>query len=77
MYMKFVEKLKEPMILLLLASAFVSVCTGMYDDAISISLAVIIVISVAVIQVSFASVPNIARRNAHVCTVVQCNVLQL
>lgn len=35
---KFIDKLKEPMIALLLASAGVSLATGQYDDAISISL---------------------------------------
>ncbi len=35
---KFIEKLKEPMIALLLASAGVSLLTAQYDDAISISL---------------------------------------
>lgn len=38
LWKKFLEKLKEPMIALLLASAGVSVVTGQYDDAISISL---------------------------------------
>lgn len=38
LYMKFVEKLKEPMIALLLGSAGVSLLIGQYDDAISIAL---------------------------------------
>ncbi len=37
-YAKFLEKLREPMIALLLASAGVSILTGQYDDAISITL---------------------------------------
>ncbi|KAL0478989.1 golgi membrane-typec calcium-transporting ATPase [Acrasis kona] len=47
---KFLEKFKEPMILLLLGSAFVSVLVKSYDDAASITLAVIIVCTVAFIQ---------------------------
>jgi len=35
---KFIDKLKEPMIALLLASATVSLLTAQYDDAISITL---------------------------------------
>ena len=46
LWRKFLGKLKEPMIALLLASAGVSLLTGQYDDAISISLAVIIVVTV-------------------------------
>ena len=35
---KFLEKFKEPMIALLLGSAFISLVTRQYDDAISITL---------------------------------------
>ncbi len=38
MWRKFLDKLKEPMIALLLASAGVSLITAQYDDAISITL---------------------------------------
>lgn len=38
LWKKFLEKLKEPMIALLLASAGVSLLTGQYDDAISIAI---------------------------------------
>ena len=38
LWAKFLEKLKEPMVALLLGSAFVSVLTKQYDDAISITL---------------------------------------
>ena len=38
MWAKFLDKLKEPMVALLLGSACVSLLTKQYDDAISISL---------------------------------------
>lgn len=38
MWAKFLDKLKEPMVALLLGSALVSVLTKQYDDAISITL---------------------------------------
>lgn len=47
---KFIEQFKDPMILLLLASAAVSVFMGQYDDAMSIALAVVIVTTVAFVQ---------------------------
>ena len=50
LWMKFLEKLKEPMIALLLASAGISLLTGQYDDAISITIAVLIVVTVAFVQ---------------------------
>ena len=50
LWRKFLAKLREPMIALLLASAGVSLLTGQYDDAISISLAVLIVVTVAFVQ---------------------------
>jgi len=47
---KYIDQFKEPMILLLLGSAFVSLLVKQYDDAISIALAVLIVVTVAFIQ---------------------------
>jgi len=47
---KFVEQLKEPLILLLFGSAVVSSLLGQWDDAISIAVAVLIVTTVAYIQ---------------------------
>lgn len=52
LWKKYFEKFKEPMILLLLASAFVSVLLKQYDDALSITIAILIVVTVAFIQVS-------------------------
>lgn len=50
LWQKFLAQLKEPMILLLLASAVASVIVGNKDDAISITVAVLIVVTVAFIQ---------------------------
>ena len=41
---------KEPLILLLLASALVSLCMSQFDDAVVITLAIVIVATVAFIQ---------------------------
>lgn len=46
----------DPLILLLLASAFISVCTKQFDDAISITVAIVIVVSVAFVQVGICEV---------------------
>jgi Ca2+-transporting ATPase len=47
---KYLGQFKEPMILLLLASACISLVMKQYDDAISITIAIIIVVTVAFIQ---------------------------
>mgnify|MGYP001791643125 FL=1 len=47
---RYLEQFKEPMILLLLASAVVSVFMKQFDDAISITIAILIVVTVAFIQ---------------------------
>ncbi|XP_034973810.1 calcium-transporting ATPase type 2C member 2 [Zootoca vivipara] len=47
---KYLDQFKNPLILLLLASALVSVVTKEYEDAVSIAMAVIIVVTVAFIQ---------------------------
>ena len=49
---KILEQFKDPLILLLLASAGLSLLTGNWDDALSIALAVIIVVTVAFVQVN-------------------------
>ena len=50
LWKKFLEKLREPMIALLMASAGISLLTGQYNDAISIFIAVLIVVTVAFVQ---------------------------
>ncbi|XP_074645561.1 calcium-transporting ATPase type 2C member 1-like [Tubulanus polymorphus] len=47
---KYIGQFKDPLILLLLASAFVSICMKQFDDAISITVAIIIVVTVAFVQ---------------------------
>uniref|UniRef100_A0A8B9ZMA3 Cation-transporting P-type ATPase N-terminal domain-containing protein n=1 Tax=Anas zonorhyncha TaxID=75864 RepID=A0A8B9ZMA3_9AVES len=47
---KYLDQFKNPLILLLLASALVSVITKEYEDAASITVAVLIVVTVAFIQ---------------------------
>ncbi|XP_013363425.1 PREDICTED: calcium-transporting ATPase type 2C member 2 isoform X2 [Chinchilla lanigera] len=47
---KYLDQFKNPLILLLLGSAVVSVLTKQYEDAISIAMAVLIVVTVAFIQ---------------------------
>ncbi|KAK7791810.1 hypothetical protein R5R35_005115 [Gryllus longicercus] len=47
---KYIEQFKNPLILLLLASAVVSICMKQFDDAVSITVAIIIVVTVAFVQ---------------------------
>ncbi|XP_077919117.1 calcium-transporting ATPase type 2C member 2 [Halichoerus grypus] len=47
---RYLDQFKNPLILLLLASALVSVLTKEYEDAVSIAMAVLIVVTVAFIQ---------------------------
>ncbi|KAI9092177.1 PMR1-type calcium-transporting P-type ATPase [Phlyctochytrium arcticum] len=50
LWSKFGEQFRNPLIMLLGASALVSVALGQYDDAVSITLAVVIVVTVAFVQ---------------------------
>ncbi|ODH39419.1 hypothetical protein ACO22_01876 [Paracoccidioides brasiliensis] len=50
LWLRFLKQFKEPLILLLLASAAISFFISNYDDAISITLAVTIVVSVGFVQ---------------------------
>jgi len=47
---KYLEQFKDPLIILLLCSAIVSICMKQFDDAASITLAIIIVVTVGFIQ---------------------------
>uniref|UniRef100_A0A8C6RFQ5 ATPase, Ca++ transporting, type 2C, member 2 n=1 Tax=Nannospalax galili TaxID=1026970 RepID=A0A8C6RFQ5_NANGA len=49
---KYLDQFRNPLILLLLGSAAVSVLTNEYEDAVSIALAVLIVVTVGFIQVT-------------------------
>nr|CAB3224479.1 calcium-transporting ATPase type 2C member 1 [Phallusia mammillata] len=50
LWKKYLQQFKDPLILLLLASAVVSIVMKQYDDAISIAVAITIVVSVAFVQ---------------------------
>ena len=50
LWLRFAKQFKEPLILLLLASAVISFLLSNYDDAVSITLAVTIVVSVGFVQ---------------------------
>ncbi|KAI7898819.1 PMR1-type calcium-transporting P-type ATPase [Cokeromyces recurvatus] len=50
LFSKFLDSFKDPMILLLLGSAFISILMGQFDDAISITMAIMIVVTVAFVQ---------------------------
>lgn len=50
LWLRFVKQFQEPLILLLLASAGISFLMGNYDDAVSITLAVTIVVTVGFVQ---------------------------
>ncbi|CAF1333002.1 unnamed protein product, partial [Rotaria sordida] len=50
LWKKYLGQFKEPMILLLLASSLISLLMRQYDDAVSITIAIIIVVTVAFIQ---------------------------
>lgn len=50
LWKKYIEQFQNPLILLLLGSAVVSVCMRQFDDAISITVAIIIVVTVAFVQ---------------------------
>lgn len=50
LWKKYLSQFKDPLILLLLASAFVSVLMRQFDDAVSITVAIIIVVTVAFVQ---------------------------
>ncbi|CAN7991005.1 unnamed protein product, partial [Ixodes hexagonus] len=50
LWKKYSEQFKNPLIVLLLASAVVSICMQQFDDAFSITAAIIIVVTVAFVQ---------------------------
>ena len=50
LWRKYLEQFQNPLIILLLVSAFVSVCMKQFDDAVSITIAILIVVTVAFIQ---------------------------
>ncbi|KAJ3159460.1 High affinity Ca2+/Mn2+ P-type ATPase-like protein [Geranomyces michiganensis] len=77
MWSKLVEQFKNPLILLLFASAGVSLLLGEIDDAISIALAIIIVVTVAFVQEyrSEQSLEALNKLVPHYCHVTRDGVL--
>ncbi|KAI8811154.1 hypothetical protein BJ742DRAFT_798398 [Cladochytrium replicatum] len=70
---KVLEQFKNPMIMLLLGSAFISLIMGQIDDAVSITLAIIIVVTVAFVQ-EYRSEQSLEALNQlvpHYCTCVR------
>lgn len=75
---KFLEQFKDPMIILLCVSALISLMVGQWDDAISIMLAVLIVLVVAFVQ-EWRSEKSLALLNnlvPHQCTLLRDGQLQ-
>ncbi|KAJ3288716.1 High affinity Ca2+/Mn2+ P-type ATPase-like protein [Borealophlyctis nickersoniae] len=70
---KFIDQFKNPLILLLFASATISVLLGEVDDAISIALAIIIVVTVAFVQEyrSEKSLEALNKLVPHYCHVIR------
>ncbi|EZA51926.1 hypothetical protein DMN91_007577 [Ooceraea biroi] len=71
LWKKYVEQFKNPLILLLLASAFVSVCMRQFDDAVSITVAIIIVVTVAFVQ-EYRSEKSLEELNKLVPPICHC-----
>ena len=71
--LRYIDQFKDPLILLLLGSAALSVLVGQYEDAISIAVAVIIVGTVAFVQ-ELKSEETLAALNTLVPN--RCNVVR-
>uniref|UniRef100_A0A5S6Q9A4 Calcium-transporting ATPase n=1 Tax=Trichuris muris TaxID=70415 RepID=A0A5S6Q9A4_TRIMR len=67
---KYMDQFRNPLILLLLGSAFISITMGQYDDAISITTAILIVVTVAFVQEyrSEKSLDELTKLVPPVCT---------
>ncbi|KRZ51197.1 Calcium-transporting ATPase type 2C member 1 [Trichinella nativa] len=72
-YKKYIDQFKNPLILLLLASAAISVLTGQLDDAVSITVAILIVVTVAFVQEyrSEKSLEELNKLVPHVCSCIR------
>ncbi|KRY75569.1 Calcium-transporting ATPase type 2C member 1 [Trichinella pseudospiralis] len=72
-YKKYIDQFKNPLIVLLLASAAISVLTGQLDDAVSIAVAILIVVTVAFVQEyrSEKSLEELSKLVPHVCSCIR------
>ncbi|KRZ03670.1 Calcium-transporting ATPase type 2C member 1 [Trichinella zimbabwensis] len=72
-YKKYIDQFKNPLIVLLLASAAISVLTGQLDDAVSITVAILIVVTVAFVQEyrSEKSLEELSKLVPHVCSCIR------
>ena len=50
LWKKYIDQFNNPFILLLLLSAFISICMKQYDDAVCVTIAIVIVVTVGFIQ---------------------------
>jgi magnesium-transporting ATPase (P-type) len=78
LWKKYFEQFKQPLVLMLLVSAGISVVIGQWDDAISITLAVVIVCTVAFIQEyrSEQALDALTQLVKHKCKVIRDGTLQ-
>eukprot|EP01080_Neovahlkampfia_damariscottae_P011361 gene11361-4529_t len=77
--MKYLGQFQEPLVLLLLASAFISILIKQYDDAISITLAIVIVCTVAFVQEyrSEQTLDALKKIVTHKCHVVREGIVEV
>ena len=77
--MKYLGQFQEPLVLMLLASAFISILIKQYDDAISITLAIVIVCTVAFVQEyrSEATLDALKKIVTHKCHVIREGVVEV
>lgn len=77
LFSKYLEQFKNPLIQLLLVSVIISIITGQYDDAISITLAILLVVGVGFIQEyrSEQSLKELSKLVPPTCRVIRDGVV--
>ena len=73
LWKKYIDQFNNPFILLLLLSAFISICMKQYDDAVCVTIAIIIVVTVGFVQ-EYRSEKTLEKMGALLPPV--CNVLR-
>lgn len=71
LWKKYLDQFNNPFILLLLCSAFISVCMHQFDDAISITVAIVIVVTVGFVQ-EYRSEKTLERMGSLLPPTCQC-----